>query len=128
MDANFTALRRVLAYLPALTWAALLLFIGGRSNLPAVRTDLPVDKAAHFVLYGTLGGLATLGWRRARQRPRLIIVLVAAALIGVADELHQRSVPHRSSEAADFVADSLGIAAASWLVLRLTKETANHVV
>jgi VanZ family protein len=89
---------------------------------------VPLDKLAHFVMYGILGALATAGWRRAGQRPRLVLVLVLAALVGVADELHQRSVARRSPEVADWIADALGIAAGSWLVLRFTKEKNQHVV
>jgi hypothetical protein len=39
---------RLKAYAPAGLWGAFLLFLGGRSDVPAVDTDLPLDKAAHF--------------------------------------------------------------------------------
>lgn len=109
---------RINAYVPALIWAGLLLFIGGRSNVPRVETDLPLDKAAHFVLYGILGALATLGWMRAGRRPRLLWVLLLALLVGVADEVHQRFVAHRSSELLDLVADAAGMAVAALVILR----------
>ncbi len=43
--------------MPAALWAALLLDIGGRSNVLTVETSLPVDKVAHFFMYGVLGAL-----------------------------------------------------------------------
>jgi VanZ family protein len=112
------------SYVPALLWAGLLLFIGGQSNVPTVETDLPADKAAHFVLYGILGVLATLGWVRAGQKPDLRLVLILAALVGVADELRQRYVPNRESDAKDWVADAAGIAAAATLIVRYKKPNA----
>lgn len=114
--------------MPALAWAATLIWIGSRSGVPSVPSPLPLDKVAHFGMYGLLGLLATAGWRRAGQRPRLLLVLALAALVGAADELNQRRIADRSPELADWIADTLGIAAASWLLLRYTKEDTRHVV
>lgn len=106
------------SYVPALVWAGLLLFIGGRSSVPTVETDLPLDKAFHFFAYGFLGVLATMGWLRAGNRPRLPWVLMLAALVGAIDELHQMTVPHRSSDPLDWFADAAGIVVAALLILR----------
>src|SRR5687768_16955516 len=96
-------------YAPAILWGAFVLYLGGRSNVPAVDTTLPLDKAAHFVLYGILGLLTGYEWLRAGRRPHWAIPLVLALLVGVGDELHQRSVPNRSPELLDLVADTLGV-------------------
>lgn len=109
------------SYIPALLWAGVLLFIGGQSNVPTVETPLPVDKVAHFVMYGVLGLLATLGWLFAGRKPDLRIVLLLAALVGVIDEVHQRSVPHRTSDPIDWMADVAGIAVAATLIVRYKK-------
>ncbi|MGH7506692.1 MAG: VanZ family protein, partial [Longimicrobiales bacterium] len=85
-----SALRRLLWYLPAAAFALFLLWLGGRSDLPSPRVDLPLDKVAHFVLYGALGWLAAVGWLRAGRRPAAVLVILLAAGCGVADELHQR--------------------------------------
>jgi VanZ family protein len=121
-------LNRVLAYLPAGVWAAMLLFLGGRRNVPTVESPLPLDKAAHFLLYGLLGALATWGWQRAGRRPRLIAILAVASLVGIADELNQGRVDGRTPEIADWLADTLGIAAAALLILRFTREKQHDVV
>lgn len=102
-------------------WAGVILFIGGQSDVPTVDTTLPVDKAAHFVMYGILGLLATWGWLRTRRPASVLIPLVLAALVGVTDELHQREVPHRSSDIKDWFADVVGIGVAATFVLRYKK-------
>ena len=113
-----------MAYVPAAVWAVALLFLGGRSDVPTVDTRLPLDKAAHFLLYGLLGALATRGWQKARQ-PRLWLALAAAMAVGATDELHQRSVAHRTSDVVDWFADTAGILTGSWLVLRMSREIRN---
>jgi VanZ family protein len=107
---------RFAAYLPALVWAGFLLFLGGRSNVPTIHTTLPVDKVAHFVMYGVLGALAAAGWLRVR-RPAWYWPVLFALLVGVTDELHQRSVPNRTSDAKDWVMDAAGISCAFALVV-----------
>jgi VanZ family protein len=103
----------------------LLLFVGGRSDVPTVETTLPLDKAAHFVLYGLLGVLATRGWQKAGRRPHLVLPIVLALAVGAADELHQRSVAARSSDVFDWFADAAGIMTGCWLVLKKSKEAMN---
>jgi VanZ family protein len=116
---------RTLAYGPAAVWAALLLFLGGRSDVPTVETPLPLDKAAHFLLYGLLGVLVAKGWQWAQRWPALLWPVLLAALVGVADELHQRSVPGRSSELIDWLADGAGILTGCGLMLRWAKDSGN---
>ncbi|MGH7477104.1 MAG: VanZ family protein [Longimicrobiales bacterium] len=117
-------IRPWLVYLPALLWAALLLLLGSIPDVGLPRSDLPLDKAAHFLAYGVLGALACWGWHGLR-RPPLGVVLLGAIGIALADELHQRSVPGRAAEPADVIADAAGIAAgAGLIVLVLRSRTA----
>ncbi len=95
-------------YAPAMVWGAFLLFLGGRSEIPTVQADLPLDKAAHFLLYGLLGWLAARGWTALRQ-PARFWPLFFAVVVGAMDELHQRTVPTRSAEWLDFISDAAGI-------------------
>jgi VanZ family protein len=104
-------------YAPAVLWGAFLLWLGGRSDVPAIDTELPVDKAAHFVLFGILGWLAGHGWVRARV-PAWYWPFLLVLAVGVVDEVHQRSVPRRSSDVRDWVADVAGAGAGFALRLR----------
>lgn len=107
------------AYAPAVLWGAFVLFLGGRSDVPTVDTDLPLDKAAHFVLYSVLGLLTARGWLQSGRRPSWVLAVLAALSIGVADELHQRSVANRSPEVMDFVADTIGVIVGfAWIARR----------
>jgi VanZ family protein len=106
-------------------WAALLLFLGGRSDVPTVETPLPLDKAAHFLLYGLLGALVARGWQWSQRWPAIIWPVLLAMSVGVTDELHQQSVAGRSSEIADILADAAGILVGCALVLRLVKDSKN---
>lgn len=105
----------------------LLLFIGGRRDVPTVETDLPLDKAAHFVAYGILGALVTVAWLRTGRPKKLFWVLLFALLVGGADELHQRTVPGRSAEVMDWFADAIGIGITALLILRFVKGSSNVV-
>lgn len=100
--------RYFVAYLPAVLWAAVVLFIGGQSNLRTPDFPLPLDKAAHFVLYGVLGALTAWGWIRAGRRPTVVWPILVVLLLAAADEWHQHIVPTRVSETADWVADAAG--------------------
>jgi VanZ family protein len=67
------------------------------------------DKVVHFAVYGLLATLVArlgVGWRGA------LVGLAVASAFGVTDEFHQSFVPHRSSDAMDWVADTLGAALA----------------
>ncbi|MGH7507733.1 MAG: VanZ family protein, partial [Longimicrobiales bacterium] len=52
------------------------------------------------------------------RRPAAVLVILLAAACGAADELHQRSVPGRSAELADWVVDVVAVLAAFTLVRR----------
>jgi VanZ family protein len=99
--------------------------LGGRSDVPSVDTPLPLDKAAHFVLYGLLGVLSTLCWKKAGRWPHLLLPIVLALAVGVADEVNQRTVAGRSSDVFDWIADAAGVATGCWLVLKMSRKTTN---
>ena len=65
------------------------------------------DKLVHGSIYAVLGWLSARAADSSSLRATLI-VLVAVALFGVADEWHQRFIPGRSSDTTDWVADTLG--------------------
>ena len=93
--------------------------------MPTVETPLPLDKAAHFLLYGLLGVLVALGWRWSDRSPAILWPLLVAIAVGATDEMHQRSVPGRSSDVVDWFADVAGIVTACALVVRFVKDPRN---
>ncbi len=81
----------------------------GRSEVPSPDI-VGLDKLTHFFLFGLLAtlvvrnGLATGG--------RAWVAVVAVSGFGLTDEWHQSFTPGRAVEVADWVADTLGAAAA----------------
>jgi len=121
-------MKRLLWYVPAIVWAAVLLSIGGRSDVPTVETDLPLDKVAHFILYGFLGLLSAYGWLRNQRWPSPVLPLVFALSIGAVDELNQATVPGRASEPMDWVADICGASLAfAWAITRSDRRQRREV-
>lgn len=99
---------------PVVAYMALIFALSAMSSPPSPG---PVnDKVLHFGFYGGLaavtlratsgGRLAGLTWSAAAA------AWAIATVYGVTDEFHQSFVPHRSSDLADLVADSLGAAVA----------------
>lgn len=88
--------------------------------LRAVFLGLGPDKLAHTAIYALLGALWVWPWWRRLQanggrwfagwQPWAL-----AAGFGACDEIHQSFVPGRSCDAADWLADALGAAAAVWV-------------
>lgn len=72
-----------------------------------------MDKLAHAIEYGGLGFFLTVGYvgtLRGELRRRLaVFVVLTGVMIGVFDELYQSTVPGRSLEFLDWVADSIGV-------------------
>lgn len=91
--------------------AALIVSASNRPRLASPEIT-NVDKVTHFAVYGLLATLVCRlghGWRSA------VFALVAVSAFGATDEWHQSFVPGRSSEVADWVADTLGAATAVML-------------
>jgi VanZ family protein len=89
------------------------------SVLPDVRFRF-ADKALHFCMYGGLGLLLARAMHNPPRTTRTRVILAAfllAAAIGGLDEWHQRYIQGRSTEVADWMADSSGglIGALIWL-------------
>lgn len=108
--------RRLWAWAPALVWAAVLFSFSSRPTLPA---DLGggLDKVAHFGAFAVLGLLLAYGalaWRLPIRWPVFLGLAYAAS-----DELHQHFVPGRFPDAADWLADALGVAAGCFFLYRV---------
>jgi VanZ family protein len=84
--------------------------VGGLGTTPSLGSGIGLDKVAHFAIYGLLALLLARAWLAVRWPGTAALPFLLAVLMGGADELRQRSVPGRSAEIADWIADSLGAA------------------
>jgi VanZ family protein len=111
---------RVIGYWgPVCAYAAFIFYLSSQSffpdTLPSFIQKLG-DKVHHMMAYGLFGLL----WYRAFRycsgswaAPRAILLAVlASALYGITDEVHQSFVPLREPDPWDVAADTLGAAAA----------------
>ena len=105
---------------------ALIFGLSSVSRTPAFVSN--IDKYLHAVLYGGFGALLVRGfaggWHRRVTVTIVVTTILIAALYGVSDEFHQSFVPHRSVEAMDVVADTVGafiaaVALYAWDIIRI---------
>lgn len=111
----------ILAFLPAIVWAAAVWIIGGLQDPPSVPNGLGLDKLAHFAMYGVLGFLLARGWIASGWRGAWLLPIAVALLLGVADERRQRSVPGRSADVLDWIADVSGASVGVFIALRMAR-------
>jgi len=96
----------------------------------SLSSDVAVDwvsrKAAHVFVFATLAFLVCAACRWVGWRWPAAVGLLAAALYGVSDEVHQSFVVGRSPLATDVLIDTLGallgVLAWRWLVSRRSKD------
>jgi VanZ family protein len=99
---------------PALAYAALI-FVGGTIAMPElpVGPPMPSDKLMHFAVFGGLQILMfrAVRWGRSQAGPATQNVLAAllSSAAGALLEFWQASLPHRSAELGDWLADHVGV-------------------
>lgn len=97
---GFAHVMRIACLLAALVIAVNLFYLGAKPFAVNLIPQ-PWDKLAHFVVFSIL---TVLVWIGTRGRMPLAVVVAVAAL-GALDELHQGTLPGRSAEVTDFLAD-----------------------
>jgi VanZ family protein len=103
---------RLRSWGPALLWAGIIFALSSQPTLP-VSLGNGRDKIAHFTAYAVLGLLIA---RALPPRGRLVwLAILLGSLYGASDEFHQHFVPGRSVDVFDWVADSLGAAAGTFI-------------
>jgi len=110
-------------WIPAIVWAAVLLWLGQRDP-----GDLPTgpegtDKLMHAGAYGALGALATWAAQKRSDKTRkllrgALVGLIAALFIGCLDEWGQSTVEGRYAGWGDIVADAIGGSIGGWIIAR----------
>lgn len=108
---------RLRGWTPVLLWAAAILVLTSVPS-PGVRTPSGADKLVHLAVYGVLGVL--LGRARAPGPASAAGVGALGVAFAAVDELHQRWIPGRTADPADWAADALGVAAGLLLHSRLS--------
>jgi VanZ family protein len=108
--------------LPAIAYAAMIFYLSSQSNpLPSLSSRIS-DKILHLIEYAAFAAVATWGLSHLVRLPRAARwAALIGSIYGATDEFHQRYVPHRSADVADWLADTIGAALGAllaWLVLR----------
>lgn len=89
----------------ALALSVVVIFMLATTSSPYPIPSAPSDKVNHLLAFLELTLLARLGWPRARLAP----VILALASYGLAIELVQTQLEHRTFSVADMLADAAGI-------------------
>jgi len=111
---------------PYTAWTLWVLYLGvlfSLSELPGGVVPMPFawfDKVLHFMEYiplpvVTLRAFATLPWKVVKHHP-FASAIVFSILYAASDEIHQITNLTRQPDPLDFLADSLGVLAGTWLV------------
>lgn len=104
-------------WLPPLLWAGVIVLATSVPTTLVPRRLAAFDKAIHFGMYAVLSALFTHYLLNGSARLRLVVISAAAVIaFGAADEWHQRFIPGRSTEFADWVADSVGALAGATVI------------
>lgn len=107
----------ILGWLPPILWGGIIFYLSSRpaSAFPSLWFPQQ-DKIAHIIEYGIFAilifraiFLPTYHWIPiSRLRRATIIILIATALYGASDEVHQIFVPTRTGSVTDWLADVTG--------------------
>lgn len=121
-------LKRLRPWRFALAYMALIFVISSfEVAVPGVERLPFRDKAIHFVEYGVLGFLcmyaSKASWPRAPLWRAFAFAVFVSTIWGLSDEIHQATVPGRSSELADVVADLFGSVAGAGLAWVLSVQS-----
>ena len=109
-------------WLPPLLWAGVIIFATSMPSELVPQQVSTFDKTAHFSMYAVLGGLLTRHLTEITTRWRAVIAaIVITAAFGALDEWHQRYIPGRSTELADWRADSIGAATGALLIALVSR-------
>ena len=119
-------------WLPPLVWAGVILL---GTSLPQEAVPIQtsrIDKVLHFTIYTVFAFLLTRYLTEGFRLWQAVVLAIAFAMaFGAFDEWHQQLIPGRSTEFADWVADSLGaltgaIVAALLMYRRQARRDAIH--
>jgi len=104
-------------YVAALAYCCFIFWLSNQSMPPGSGFKIPhLDKMAHFVLFGGLAAVISVGLHRSGKPHPSWVYHVAPAMAvftyGTIDECHQYFVPLRSPDVVDLIMDVSGAIAA----------------
>ena len=107
-------------YLAIILYCMFIFWMSHQSHPPGSQINFEgADKMAHFMVYGILAALVSVGLHRAPEpcsiRVRIVAPILFASLYGVSDEIHQIFTPGRTFSFLDMLADALGASVAQGL-------------
>ena len=101
------------------------LFVGGAQPMAVGLFTEPWDKLAHATVFAVLTALLALALQGKPPQPgarwalrpgaALAVAAVLAGAVGVADELHQATLPGRVAGLDDLLADAVGVCVGLWV-------------
>lgn len=107
--------KKVLYFIPAIAWAFLIWSLSTTSNLPPIPWDfLSPDKIGHLLFYAvqTLLLIAafskSLEWKRKGNWTWIFCCMIIAGCYGILLEFVQATIPDRSFDYADMIANFIG--------------------
>jgi VanZ family protein len=98
-------------FLPATIFYLLIFLLSSRD----IQIDFgsgSLDKVAHILEFGLLGYLLAIGFFNAFALPTFLksaLTFGSGLILGIFDEVHQLSVPGRSGDLKDILADAAGL-------------------
>lgn len=102
-------------FIPAIVWAILIWSLSTASNLPHIPWSfLSPDKIGHLVFYAILtlllivGFVHSLSWKQKGAKSWILFCMIIAGLYGVSLEFVQATLPDRSFDYADMLANFVG--------------------
>ncbi|BDS09371.1 VanZ family protein [Aureispira anguillae] len=102
-------------FVPAIIWAILIWSLSTTSNLPPVPWNfLSADKVGHLFFYAVetlllIGALSkSLGWTKGGNWAWILCCMIIAGFYGIVLEFVQATIPDRSFDYADMLANFAG--------------------
>ncbi|WMX13951.1 MULTISPECIES: VanZ family protein [unclassified Aureispira] len=102
-------------FIPAIAWAVLIWSLSTTSNLPHIPWNfLSPDKVGHLIFYAILtlllifGVARSLSWKRKGAKSWIVFCMILAGTYGISLEFVQATIPGRSFDYADMLANFVG--------------------
>jgi len=114
-------------FIPAIFWAILIWSLSTTSNLPHIPWNfLSPDKIGHLVFYAILtllligGFVHSLSWKQKGTKLWILFCMILAGTYGISLEFVQATIPGRSFDYADMLANFIGTLLGAFIYYKST--------